>query len=826
MSSITLGVAGLVAIDSLAANATRGVHEQARTLVGGDVALNPRDTIPPDVIRALDSLETTGTHVAYQTTFVTMASGGASALRLVQVRAVTPGYPFFGGVRTAPADAWPHLHDGPHVVVDAAVLSGLGLKLGDSLSLGGVPFAVTGVIRDVASDVAITTTLGPRVYIPERYLAATNLLGLGSRSQRDVVLQLPTSLNENGFQRRFGRRFERQGVRVRTSERNADRVSETIGYLRNFLALVGLIALLLGGIGVVSGVRTFVLRKIDTVAVLRCLGATGKQILLIYVSQAAALGLIGATIGAACGVALQYFLGNTVARYLPAGMTIQLERAPIVYGIITGVWVALVCALQPLLALRRVSPLQALRREEDSVALGKHADWAARAVAVATMLSLVVVTVARAQRWQEGIAFADGILGVMGILWLAAATLSRIARWIVQPRWPFPLRHGVASLHRPGNQTRAVVVSLGFGVFLVGTLYQTQSSLLAATAARLAQLNANVVFFDIQTDQAPVVDSLLALHRTPVLTRIPILSVRVGAINGMPIAELIADTSLNVRSLARRGTTRRQIYTREIRASYSDTMSETETIAAGKWFGQAGKDMGEVSLDSNTASRLRLMLGDTVTWTLQGQPIVTRVTNLRTIDRTQLQPAFQVLFPSALVRKAPMQFVFLAKATPDSVPAIQRHVVGLFGNVSTVDLSLVEATITAVLTKIKAAIQGLTLMCIALAIPVLFSSVAATRRERLREAVLFKVLGATRTQVGRMLLTEYFVIGALGSIVGIVLSAAAAWSLTRFVFHVSFTGAPFAALGIASLMIGVVVTIGLLTGREVFTSTPMAALRE
>jgi putative ABC transport system permease protein len=833
MSSIALGVAGLVAIDSLAANATSGVHDQARSLVGGDVAVSPRDTLPPDVSQVLDSLEARGTAVAYQTSFVSMAGGGdSSALRLVQVRAVTPGYPFFGSVRTSPVDAWSALQAGPHVVVDPAVLSGLGIRLGDSLSLGGVRFAVTGTIRDVSSDIALTATLGPRVYIPARYLPATHLLGLGSRSQRDIVLRLAPTLSEDAFASQFSRRFLRAGVRVRTAEQNADRVSETIGYLRNFLALVGLIALLLGGIGVASGVRAYVLRKIDTVAVMRCLGATGGQVLSIYVMQAAALGLVGAAAGAAGGVVLQYVLGSAVGRYLPAGMSIAVAPMSIAFGVMTGIWVAVVCALQPLLALRRVSPLQALRREEDSVALGSSVDWAARLVGLATVATLLAVTMARARRWQEGVGFAAGILVVIGALWIAAALLSRLARWSVQPRWPFILRHGIASLHRPGNQTRAVVVALGFGVFLIGTLYQTQSSLLRVMADRLAQLHANVVFFDVQSNQAAGVDSMLSGHRTAVLTRIPILTVRVGAINGRSLAQMMAepqgrDTSASADSAPRgeQGTRPRAIG-REWRASYSDTLSAAETLVGGRWFGGVAPGTGEVSLDTATASRLHLRLGDVVQWQLQGVPITTRVTSLRSVDRTQLQPTFQVVFPSALVRGAPMQWVVLANAVPDSIPAIQRVVVARFPNVSTVDFSLVEATIAAVLTKIHAAIQGLTLMCVVLAVPVIFSAVAATRRERLREAILLKVLGATRRQVVRMLFTEYLVIGTLGSVAGIVLSASAAWSLTHFVFKVPFVGAPLPAFGIAALMIGIVVAIGIMTGREVFASAPMGALRE
>ena len=829
-----LGVAGLVAIDSLAANATSGVHDQARSLVGGDVALSPRDTLPADVMHVLDSLAARGTAVAHQTSFVSMASSsrGADALRLVQVRAVTPGYPFFGGIRTAPAEAWAHLHDGQDAIVDAAVLSGLGIRVGDSLSLGDVRFAVSGIIRDVASDVAISTTLGPRVYIPARYLAATHLLVKGSRSQHDILLKLPATLDEDAFATRFGARFGRRGIRVRTAEQNADRVSETIGYLRNFLALVGLIALLLGGIGVASGVRAFVLRKIDTVAVLRCLGATGGQVLTIYVAQAAGLGLIGALVGAALGVALQFALGSLAARYLPAGMSIGIAPVPIAFGVVTGLWVSLICALQPLLALRRVSPLQALRRDDDTTALGSSADWASRVVGFVMVASLLVVTLARANRWQEGVAFAAGILLVIGVLWLTATALSNAARRLVRAHWPFPLRHGVASLHRPGNQTRAVIIALGFGVFLIGTLYETQSSLLAVTANRLAQLHANVVFFDIQSDQAAPIDSILVAHRTAILSRIPILTVRVGAINARRLAALLADTTgADATPPDRRGARGdqgfpRRAIGREWRASFSDTLPSSETIVAGRWFGSAPAGIGEVSIDSAAARRLRVKLGDDIEWQLQGVAIPTRVTSLRAIDRTQLQPSFQVIFPSALVRGAPMQWVVLANATGDSVPSIQRDVVSRFGNVSTVDLSFVEAAITTVLVRIHAAIQGLTLMCILLAIPVLFSAVAATRRERMREAVLLKVLGATKTQVGRLLLTEYLVIGFLGSLGGIVLSALSAWSITRFIFHIPFVPAVLPALGIAALMLAVVVSIGLLTSRAVFLSTPMSALRE
>ncbi|HET9013749.1 MAG TPA: ABC transporter permease, partial [Gemmatimonadaceae bacterium] len=283
MSSISLGVAALVAIDSFASNTQRSVREQARALLGGDISLSSRQPFPAPLVRALDSLQAEGVGLTEVTTFTSMAlverTGGT---RLSQIRAVTPGYPFYGEILTEPAGQWARLQSGRYALVDPALLLAVDGHVGDTLALGFARFIVIGTLTSVPGDVGVSSAIGPRVYIPAKYVDETSLLLFGSRSDREMLLKLPPTLTPQRFLARFRARLEADRVRARTVAETEFNLTEAIEQLRDFLSVIGLVALLLGGIGVASGVNAFVMRKIDTVAILRCLGATSRQVLAIY----------------------------------------------------------------------------------------------------------------------------------------------------------------------------------------------------------------------------------------------------------------------------------------------------------------------------------------------------------------------------------------------------------------------------------------------------------------------------------------------------------------------------------------------------------------
>lgn len=908
MSSIAFGVAALVAIDSFAGNVTRSIRDQSRTLLGGDIALSSRAKFPAVVDTVLDSLRAArGIPSARVTTFTSMAlaepSGGT---RLVQVRAVSTGYPFYGAIETVPANAWSRVHDDSLVFVDASLLVTLDAKIGDALRLGQQRFIIGGTLGNVPGDAGIASVIGPRVYVSDRWLERMGLLRFGSRAEYETVLRLPVDLAERSKARalklalwkrvdpttarqdsiRRAQRGDRNGpggedeadtaaasaratradsttrsdtaadstgavaaradttapadsattlapprvrVSVRTVADTEREFTQAVAQLADFLSIIGLIALLLGGIGVASGVSAFVAAKIDTVAVLRCLGATSRQILALYLVQATSMGLVGAGAGVALGVAVQFLLPSVTGDLLPVDVTVSLEPLPLLLGLATGVWVSLVFALRPLLALRRVSPLQAIRRDTNPTAVPREWRDPARLIVDALLAgSLVAIVISRVEDVREGLALSAGVVAVVAILWVAATALIWLARRSTRPSWPFPLRQGVANLHRPANQTRAVTLALGFGAFLLSTVYLVQANLLRRVAITAESSAGNLLLFDVQDDQAAPIDSILAAKRIPLVQRTPIVTMRIERLNGRTVQALLTDTTVR-----RAGWTLR----REYRSTWRDSIVGSETLVSGTWFPDSATRARNraanpdapflVSIEQDLAKDMAATLGDTITWNVQGVPVTTIVHNIRTVNWARFEANFFVVFEPEALRRAPQQFAMVANVPDGPLMAeVQRDVVRRFPNVSSLDLTLVRRTIGSIVDRVTLAIRFLGVFSLLMGVPVLFSAVAATRRARLREGVLLRTIGASRAQVARVLLAEYGALGVLGAVTGMVLSFGGAWAITRFVFDDAFDPALLPTIVIALALLVLTMGIGLLTSRDVYKETPMMAIRD
>ena len=633
-------------------------------------------------------------------------------------------------------------------------------------------------------------------------------------------MKLPPSVNSTAWVKPLRAAFQNEHVRVTTVVQRETNISESVQQLADFLGIVGLVALLLGGIGVASGVNAFVTRKIDTVAVLRCLGATSGQVLAIYVAQAAVMGFIGAAAGAALGIAIQFALPVAIKDFLPVDVSVTLDWRAISMGLGIGVWVALVFALRPLLALRRVSPLQALRRDTAALEAERNKDLPTHLVNIALVGSVLLLAFQRAGSLRRGAMFAAGIGGSMLVLWLSAAALSWLARRIVTARWPYVVRQGVANLYRPANQTRSVVLALGFGAFLVSTLYLVQANLLKQFEVTAMQSKSNLIFFDIQDDQRSGLDSILKSEGQVTLGYTPIVTMKIAEINGRTTAQWAAAQGISANNWALR---------REFRSTYRDTMVATEKLVEGTWFGKAQlpDSLTELSFEQSPAQELHVKLGDIITWDVQGVKVATKLTSIREVNWGRFEPNFFAVLQEKALKDAPKSFATVAAVPSDSVIArLQRGTVARFPNISSMDLSLVRRTVQQIIEKVSVAVRFLALFSLAMGIPVLFSAVAATRRDRLREGVLLKTLGATSRQIARILLSEYALLGALGAFTGMLLSFAGAWGLVHFIFGGTFAPALGPAALIALAMMALAIAIGLLTGRDVFRETPMAALRE
>ena len=825
MSSISLGVAALVAIDSFSTNIVQSVKEQSRALMGGDLSFNSSKPFPPAMDSLFDSLSHQGLSFARVTTFPSMAVVPRTAgTRFAQVRGVTDNYPFYGKIVTEPAGQWSMLQRGANAIVDPSLLTSLNAKVGDTLRLGFGTFTIIATIKDVPAAAGIAEMLGPRIFIPARYIAETQLVVFGSTADRTVMAKLPPNVDPDKFVKPLRTRIENQQVRVRTVTQTEMQTSDAIENLSSFIGIVGLVALLLGGIGVASGVRAFVARKIDTVAVLRCLGASSGQVLAIYVLQAAGMGLAGAAAGAALGVAIQFLLPQALTDFLPIDVKVTLVPAAVLTGLAVGGWIALIFALRPLLALRNVSPLQTLRRDTDAEVLRMHwSDVPRIAVDVALVLSVVGIAFLRARTTRQALSMSAATGVAILALGASAALLSWAARKGLRTGWPYVVRQGVANLYRPGNQTRAVILALGFGAFLVSTLYLVQHNILRRFTTAAAESRGNVVFFDVQQDQAAGLDSIIRSRGNEVVQTAPVVTMRIAAINGKRITDMPVSRE--------RGGRAGWAFRREFRSTYREKPAASETIVGGTWFGanalKAAQDTGEISLEEGIAKELIVKIGDIIVWNVQGVEIPTRITSLRRVVWTRFEPNFFVVFAPPVLRDAPKQYVLLAQVKdPQNVSPLQRAVVNRFPNISSIDLTSIKRTVDRIVARVSLAIRFMALFSLAVAIPVLFSAVAATRRARVREGVLLRTLGATRGQIAKILLAEYSLLGVLGGLTGMLLSMAGGWAVVRYLFKMPFA-LPIAPItGIALVIVALTLLIGLLAGRDVFKETPIAALRD
>ncbi len=479
--AVAIGTAALVSINSFADNVRESVAREARALLGADIAISSPSPFSPASEALLEELRRATdppAEVARVVSFGAMAlRPGGGSTRLVRVQAVDPGYPFYGPAETAPAGEWRRLAETGGAVVDASLLDALGARVGDEIALGEARFVLRATLDNVPGDVGFGSALGPRVLIPRARVSETSLLTRGSRARYEAFLRLPPGTDAQRIAERFRSRLSAERLNVRTVSDDQRGLTQTLSRFGNFLGLVALVALLLGGLGVASAVHVLIRRRMATVAVLRCLGATGGTVLAAYLVQAALVGLLGGLVGALLGTAAQVAIRHLLRPVLPVDVAWSVSWPSVLGGIGVGVWVSFLFSLLPLLAVRHVSPLAVLRRDYEE-ALVPRRDLARSAAAFALAASLVALAVLQAGRTSFGLGFAAGVGVAVFALWLCAWLLVRGLRRFLPRRLPYLYRQGLANLYRPANQTLMVVLTLGFGAFLLSTLLLVQHNLL------------------------------------------------------------------------------------------------------------------------------------------------------------------------------------------------------------------------------------------------------------------------------------------------------------------------------------------------------------
>jgi putative ABC transport system permease protein len=836
VAAVATGVAALVAINSFTRNLQDSVSQQARALLGADLALSSRRALSPRVRALVDTLgcgvqtgSTECSTTAYVTEFPAMGFvPRTSGTRLVNVSAVQGAYPFYGEMQTRPSNAWAELQHGRRAIVEPSLLTALNARVGDSLSLGEARFIISGTVENLPGEVGVRSAFGPRVFIPARYLDETQLLGFGARAERQAFIKLGSPAEADAIARRYRAELRTERVRIRTVADDEEDLNDVLARLGRYLGLVALIALLLGGIGVGSAVVVFIRRKLDTIAVLRCLGATGGQVFAIYLLQAAGLGIAGSLVGAALGVAVQQTLPGLLEGMLPVDVQAALAPDAILLGIGMGLWTALIFAVLPLLGVRRVAPLAALRRAYEPSAAGRD-PWRWPAIA-ALGASIVLLAALEVGGFRTAGIFSAGIVVVLGVLWLAAWLLVRgLRRWF-PAGWPYVWRQGLANLFRPANQTVAVVLALGFGAFLLGTLFLVQHNLLRGLATTGGPQRPNLLLLDVQSDQAPGVAAWLQERRLPENGPVPIVPMRIASVKGRRVSELLADSVLPGGGEARNA----WAYRREYRSTYRDTLVASEQLVGGRWWKRDATDCAParppacISVEQDLARELSVGLGDEIVWDVQGVEILTRVASLRTVEWARFEPNFFVVFAPGVLEEAPQTLITLTRVDDPALRGrFQRELAERWSNVTTLDLSLVQREIERIVGRVTLAIRFMALFSLATGALVMVGAIATSRLQRVREAVLLRTLGATRRQVLRIAFAEYLALGFLASFTAVTLATAAGWGIARFFFDDARYWVPLPELGVLVLaIVGLTVVVGLWSTRGVLDQPPLEALRQ
>ena len=820
VSAMAMGVAALVAIRSFGENLRHAVDEQSIEVFGADVQARRGAPFRAKDDAALDSIATlSGADLVREVSFPSMALFPESGnTRFVQVRALEGPYPLYGEVEAAPARAMESFRETGGALADAALLLQMQAEVGDSVRVGTVTYPIVGRVDRVPGQSDVGSLVGPQLYLPRAGLDST-LLSFGSRARSTAYFRLVDPATEVGG---VALALDEAGFRVETATEETAEWTEATGDLARFLSLVGVVALLLGGLGVASAMGVYAREKAETVATLRCLGLSSWRVLAVYALQAVALGATGAVIGVILGVGVQRLLPAVLAPFLPVTVANDLVPEALAEGLGVGIVAAVLFALIPLAGVRRVPPLRALRADAGASGFDP-VRWLLVLLLVGAAYGFVFL---QTQDWRIALGFLGGLAFAFALLAALALVVQKLAGLVARPSLPFAWRHGIANLSAPGNQTLVLLLALGLGVFLVLSLGLTQRAILdSLTLPRDDASRPDVVLFDVQPDQAERVREIVRGQGLAITGEVPIVQMRIEAINGIPTDSLLADTSGALTGGAR---PERWAVAREYRSTYRDALTSTESLTSGTFTPSvsAETEVVPVSMDGDVARDLGVGLGSTIRWNVSGVPIESEVTSLREIDWARPQPNFFAVFPEGPLNEAPQTVVMLTRArSAEASAALQTRVVEAFPNVSAVDVRQVLALVERVLGQIAFALRFLSLFAVATGLAVLGAAVRVALARRTRESVLLRTLGASKPQVRRVVVAEYAGLGALAALVGGALAVGAAWALARFAFEIPFRPDALWLAATFILVPALVALVGVIGSRRATASPPLDVLR-
>jgi putative ABC transport system permease protein len=798
LACIALGTGAIAAVNSVSQSITDTIASQGQELLAGDVRfeLNNREATPQE----MGFLEGLGT-VSVSTGLRSMArKPDGSDQALVEVKAVDDAYPLYGRFEAEPNYPLAALLAGEGgtygAVAAPLLLDRLGLSVGDELLLGNVKLSITGTVKTEPDALSEGFGFAPRLLVSRRALEASGLIQTGSLVEHAYKIRLEDKAQMSGIQARAAREFPSAGWAIRTSDRAAPSLTENITRFSQFLTLVGLTALIVGGVGVANAVRAFLDSKRTTIATFKCLGAPAATVVLIYLFQIAIIALGGIMAGLVIGALSPIFAAQFLAQFLPVSTAPTLYPGALLLATFFGILTTLAFAILPLGHAREV-PATALFREQGFEA--RHLpSWPYILLAALFMAALAGLAILTAYDRFIAIVFVGAIVFAFVVLRLVAAAIAWLARRAPRVNSP-ALRLAIGNIHRPGALTSSVVLSLGLGLALLVTLTLIDGNLRQQLTGRMNEGAPNFFFVDIQSAEVDAFRDLVQAQAPKgKLMEVPMLRGRIVAFNGEDVAKM------NVPAAGR------WVLNGDRGITYDDSLPENAALTEGNWWDKDYSGEPLVSFSSQEAHELGLKIGDTVTVNVLGRNITAKIANLRRVEWESLSINFVMVFSSNTFRGAP--HAWLATLTdPSSTPAedaaILKSVTNTYPTITSVRVKDAIDIVNQLVGELATAIRAAASVALVASILVLAGALAAGNRARTHDAVVLKTLGATRAMLIRAFSYEYLILGLATAIFALIAGAIAAWFIVARIMHLPSAFLPDVA-GL-TLVTALVLTVGI-----------------
>ncbi len=818
LACIALGVMAIAGVGSVAASLGDGLSRQGRMLLGGDAsfALIQREAAPAE----LAFLQARG-EVAATASLRAMVKAPSGDFALAEVKAVDDHYPLLGAVKLEPPRPLPdllaHRDDAFGAVADPALLARLGVKVGDRVSIAAANFVIAGVIDAEPDKLLGGVGFGPRFMISDAGLRATGLLQPGSLVRWIYRVKLPGAPGSRATQALVAEAraaLPDAGWEIRSRDNASPQLERSIERFTQFLTLVGLAALLVGGVGVANAVKSHIDRRRDTIAVLKSLGATSRDVFAIYLAQVILLALAGAAIGLAIGAALPFVIAAAFGRIMPLPIEATLHPGELALSLVYGLLTALAFALWP---LGRVHDVAVAALFRDTVT--SSARWPQRrylALMAAVIALLIATAIGLAYDKTVAAVFVAAAVVVLALLRLVATAVMAVARRLPRVR-STGLRLAIGNIHRPGALTPSVVLSLGLGLTVLVTISQIDGNLRRQFEAALPDHAPAFFFLDIPAAQADQFGAFLqASAPGSHIERVPMLRGRITAVKGVA-AEAVKSTGNAEWALeGDRGLT------------YTDEIPKGSTVVEGQWWSAGYSGPPLVSMEKRIADGLGLKLGDSVTVNVLGRNITATIANMRAVDWQSMGINFVLVFTPNTFAGAPhTHLATLSEAQPSAAAdaAIIKAVAQRYPMVTSVRVRDAIAALGAVVKNLVLGMRGASAVTLVAAMLVLAGALAAGHRQRVYDAVILKTLGATRARLIGAYALEYLLIGLATAVFGVMAGTTAAWLIVTRLMTLTFVWQATSAVAVVLAALVVSVGLGLIGTWFALSQKPAPILR-